>query len=128
MEMREKLSSAAQELEAAQKDLEMAQEKLNTGWYVVGTKGQLMEKGLVFKKGFFDDGDMSENVDKSLFKKVDIHELNEIILDSRKAKLVTTHPSESYEFIKMKKKVYRLVINNPEKFWSVSKFLIIEVE
>ena len=83
---------------------------------------------LIYKKGFFDDQEVNEDFDKSQFKKVDIFELKEILLDSKKAEIMTTHPSESYETVGIKKKVNKLVITNPELFWSVSKFLIIEIE
>ena len=72
--------------------------------------------------------EVNEDFDKSQFKKVNIYDLKEILLDARKADIVTTHPSESYEEIGIKKKVNKLVIKDPDLFWSVSKFLIIEIE
>jgi len=128
MEMREKLSSTAKELEDAQQKLDQAKEKLRSGWYVIGEKEELKEKGLIYNKGFFDNKEVNEDFDKSQFRKVNIYELKEIILDARKADIVTTHPTESYEFVGIKKKVNKLVITNPELFWSVSKFLIIEID
>ena len=128
LEMKEQLSDAARELQEAQERLDQAKEQLQSGWYVIGTKEELQSKGLIYKKGFFDNKSVNEDFDKSQFKKVNIHELKEIILDSRDAEIVTTHPSESYEMVGIKKKVNKLVIKNPELFWSVSKFLIIEVD
>lgn len=128
MEMKEQLSSTAAELEAAQRKLDMAKEKLQSGWYVIGTTDELKAKGLVYKKGFFEGDEVNEDFDLSQFKKVNIYDLKEIILDARKAELMTTHPSETYELQGIKKKVNKLVIKDPEQFWSVSKFLIIEIE
>lgn len=127
-EMKEQLSSAEKELQDAQAKLDLAKEKLQSGWYVIGTKEDLEAKGLIFHKGFFDNKAINEDFDKSQFKKVDIYDLKEVLLDARKAEIVTTHPSESYEKVGIKKKVNKLVIKNPELFWSVSKFLIIEIE
>jgi len=128
MEMRDQLSSTTKELEEAQQKLNKAKEELHSGWYVIGTRQELKSKGLMYKKGFFDNRDVDEDFDKNEFKKINIHELKELLLEARKAEIVTTHPSESYYIAGIKKKVNKLVISNPELFWSVSKFLIIEVE
>lgn len=128
IEMKEKLSSAAQELQSAQAKLDMASEKLKSGWYVIGTDDELRSKGLVYKDGLFSNQSVNEDFDRSLFKRIDIFDLKEILLDAKKAKIMTTHPTEAYEFVGIKKSVNKLVIKNPEQFWSVSKFLIIEIE
>lgn len=128
MEMKEKLSSAAQELQSAQAKLDMASEKLKSGWYIIGTNEELRAKGLVYKDGLFSSQAVNEDFDRSQFKKIDIFDLKEIMLDAKKARIMTTHPTEAYEFVGIKKAVNKLVIKNPEQFWSVSKFLIIEIE
>ena len=71
---------------------------------------------------------VNEDFDKSLFKKVNILDFKALILDGKRVEIITTHPTESYELQGIKKKVDRLLIKNPEKFWSVSKFLIVEIE
>ena len=128
MEMQEKLSSTSSELKAAQENLETTKARLYTGWYVKGTKEDLKSKGIVYTSGFLANKEVNEDFDKSLFSKVNILDFKELILDGKKAVIITTHPSESYEFQGIKKKMDRLLITNPEKFWSVSKFLIIEIE
>jgi chromosome segregation ATPase len=128
MEMKEQLTSAAEKLELAQGKLDEAQEKLESAWYVVGTKDELKAKGIVYKKGFFDNNSVNEDFDHSQFKKVNIYEFKEIILNVKKINVVTTHPSEAYESVGIKKKVSKFVITNPDQFWSVSKALVIEIE
>ncbi len=128
IEMKGQLSSKEAELAAAQERLEAVKEKLHSGWYIIGTRDDLKEKGLIYKKGIFDIKEVNKDFDKSLFKKVDIYELKEVLLDAKRAEIMTTHPTESYEVKGIKKKVSKLVIKEPELFWSVSKFLIIEVE
>lgn len=128
LEMQEKLSSASSELKAAQENLQSAQERLYSGWYVMGTKDELKSKGIVYTTGLLANKEVNEDFDRNLFKKVNTLDFKELILNGKKATIITTHPSESYELIGIKKKMDRLLIKNPEKFWSVSKFLIIEVE
>ena len=43
-------------------------------------------------------------------------------------KIITSHPSESYTLEKdaaKKDKVKNIVITNPDKFWSASKYLVV---
>ena len=128
MEMQEELNRQKAELDQAKEKLDQAKEKLLSGYYVIGTKEELTSKGLIYKRGFFDNKEVNEDFDKSQFKKVNIHDFKEILLDARKVEIVTTHPSESYEIKGIKKKVDKLVIKDHDLFWSVSKFLIIEIE
>ena len=122
------MSELKGQLKDRENKLDQVKEKLNSAWYIIGTEDELKEKGLVLRNGFFDDNNMSEDFDKSHFKKVNINDLKEIILNGKKANIITTHPSESYELMGIKKKVNRLIIKNPEDFWSASKYLIIEIE
>ena len=101
-----------------------AQDKqLNTAWYVFGTKKELknqhiMENGKV----------MTGNFNKSYFTKVDIREVSEIKLYSKSAKLLTTHPSSSYNLVRDANKQYTLRITNSQIFWSTSKYLVVLVK
>mgnify|MGYP006949635119 CR=1 FL=1 len=44
------------------------------------------------------------------------------------AKLLTTHPSSSYELVRDANKQYTLRITNPQIFWSTSKYLVVLVK
>ena len=46
---------------------------------------------------------------------------------AKKAKLLTTHPAASYELTKGADKNLTLKINDPEAFWSISKYLVVRV-
>ena len=103
---------------------------LNTGYYVIGTAKELMEKKIIDKKGGFigigRTKTLTPEFDKSNFTKIDITTLTEIPLNTKKATLLTTHPSTSYKFENGdKKKVDKLVILNYNNFWNKSKYLVI---
>ena len=53
--------------------------------------------------------------------------MKELKLYSKRADLLTTHPAGSYALVKDEKGQLTLVINNPDEFWSVSKYLVIQV-
>ena len=87
-----------------------AQDKqINTAWYVFGTKKELRNQHIM------EDGKvMTGNFNKNYFTKVDIRDLSEIKLYSKSAKLLTTHPSSSYNLVRDANKQYILRITNPQ--------------
>ena len=101
-----------------------AQDKqINTAWYVFGTKKELRNHHIM------EDGKvMTGNFNKNYFTKVDIRDLSEIKLYSKSAKLLTTHPSSSYNLVRDANKQYILRITNPQIFWSTSKYLVVLVK
>ena len=101
-----------------------AQEKaMNTAWFVFGTKSELKEQKIL-KNG---DVLQSDDFNKDYFTQIDIRTDKEIKLYSKSAKLLTTHPEGSYSLVKVTKGQYVLKITDPNKFWSVSKYLVIQV-
>lgn len=110
--------------------LVQAQDKaLNAAWFVFGTNSELKEQKIVTKK-FLQKKKVLENDDfnKNYFTQIDIRKDKEIKLYSKDAKLLTSHPDGTYEFIKDKKGTLTLKILNPNSFWSISRYLVIEVK
>ena len=50
------------------------------------------------------------------------------MLYSKRSELLTTHPTGSYELVKDDKGQLTLKITNPAEFWSVSRYLVIQVK
>ena len=97
--------------------------QLNTAWYVFGTKKELKEQG-VLNEGQVLRG----NFNKNYFTKVDIRQFSDLKLYSKDVKLLTTHPSSSYQLVRDANKQYSLRISNPQLFWSTSKYLVVQVK
>ena len=97
--------------------------QLNTAWYVFGTKKELKEQG-VLNEGQVLRG----NFNKNYFTKVDIRQFSDLKLYSKDVKLLTTHPSSSYQLVRDANKQYTLRITNPQLFWSTSKYLVVQVK
>lgn len=109
--------------------VETQDKALNAAWFVFGTNSELKEQKIVTKK-FLQKKKVLENDDfnKNYFTQIDIRKDKEIKLYSKDAKLLTSHPDGSYEFIKDKKGTLTLKILNPNSFWSISRYLVIEVK
>ena len=107
-------------------------EKLNTAFYAFGTAKELTKNGVLTKEGGFIGlgkiQKMKTDFNKTYFTQVDVSTTNTIILASKKAKFITTHPAGSYKIEGENGKAEKLTILNSDEFWSVSKYLVIVVE
>ncbi len=114
---------------AAQSEKINAQDKaLHTAYYCFGTSKELKAQNILTKKGLFTKTKvLQDGFNRDYFITIDIREVTEIPLFAAKAKLQSNHPNGSYEFVKDEDGNVTLKINNPDSFWSLSKYLVIEV-
>ncbi|MBR5512124.1 MAG: hypothetical protein IKU50_07965 [Bacteroidaceae bacterium] len=109
---------------AANEKIISAQENaLNTVWYAIGTKSELKEQKILDGKKVLRDA----AANMSYFTKCDRRELKTIETHEKNAKLLTTHPEGSYKLERNSEKKYVLTITDADNFWSVSKYLVIQV-
>lgn len=97
---------------------------LHTAYYVFGTKKELKQHNIL------DGGEVlrSAGFSKDYFTKIDTRTTRVIHLYSKNARLLTSHPGGTYTLTKDAQGQYTLRITDAEKFWSVSKFLVIVVK
>ena len=97
--------------------------QLNTAWFVFGTKNELKEQQILV-----DGKVLQSSFNKEYFTKIDIRVDKEIKLYSKSAEILTSHPSSSYTLQRDANKQYVLRITDPQRFWSTSKYLVIQVK
>ena len=116
--------SLAAENEAKARTVAEQDKAINAAWFVFGTKSEFKSQKIL------QSGDVLKNADfnKDYFTQIDIRTTKEIKLYSKRAELLTTHPAGSYELVKDDKGQLTLKITNPKEFWSVSKYLVIQVK
>ena len=107
-----------------------AQDKaINSAWFVFGTKDELKAQNILSKDGFFSKTKvLAKDFNKDYFTKIDIRIDKEIKLYSKSAQIMTSHPAGSYTLQRDANKQYVLRIDNPDVFWSTSKFLVVLVK
>ena len=123
-------SELTAENEAKAKTVAEQDKALNTAWFVFGTKKELKDQKILSGSGLFKKGSVLKDgdVNKDYFTQVDIRTTKEIKLYSKDADILTTHPTGSYALEKDDKGQLTLKITNPKEFWSVSKYLVIQVK
>jgi TolA-binding protein len=110
--------------EAKAKTVDEQDKTINSAWFVYGTKSELKNQNILKSGDVLKSGDFN----KDYFTKIDIRTTKEINLYSKSAEILTNHPAGSYELVKDSKKELTLKITNPTEFWSVSKYLVIQVK
>ena len=118
------------ENEAKAKTVSEQDKALNSAWFVFGTKKELKEQKILTDTGLFKKGKVLKDgdINKDYFTQIDLRTTKEIKLYSKDAEILTTHPSGSYALEKDDKGQLVLKITNPKEFWSVSKYLVIQVK
>jgi hypothetical protein len=107
-------------------------DKLHQAFLISGTYKDLKEKGLLSKEGGFIGIGRKESIHEdfsdTLFQEIDITKMKTIPVNSKSVKLVTEHPSGSYELVKEnEKEIAYIAIKNPEEFWKISKYAVVEI-
>ncbi|MBP6334661.1 MAG: hypothetical protein KA444_04240 [Bacteroidia bacterium] len=105
---------------------------LHTAYFVVGKSKELQETKLIDRQGGLlgigKTSKLAANFDNSKFTRIDYTQTTNIPINSKDVKIITSHASDSYTLDKDasdKDKVNNLIITNPEKFWSASKYLVV---
>lgn len=113
-----------------QEQVDLAMEvitELNTVYYTMGSVDELVSNSVIVKEGGFigigKKTDLSNNMNEAYFTKGDKTKLNEIKVIGKEPKFITDHPSDSYKW-----DGNTLTITDAQKFWKVSKYLVIEVK
>jgi hypothetical protein len=101
---------------------------LHTVWYCLAPLKQLKEEKIVTGGGLFQSKKLSANAfDPSYFTKADLRTLTSIPTNSKKIKILTLHPNDSYKLVVGADKKITIEITNATKFWSTSKYLVVQL-
>jgi len=103
---------------------------MHTVYYVIGKSKDLQTAKIIDRTGGFigigRTSKLSPKFDNSKFTRIDSRQVTTIAVGSKNAKIITTHPSDSYTLEKDKFGVVKnIVISDNEKFWSASKYLVV---
>jgi hypothetical protein len=111
-------------------ELRSTRDNMNTAFYAIGTKKELKDKKIVVREGFLffgEDKVLTDQFDDKYFSAIDIRQTDTIQVNRPKAELLTPHPQGSFELVAGEEGNLSLVILNAEKFWSISKYLVVQV-
>jgi len=126
------ITKKADTLAQKQELIEEKTYQLNKGFVAYGTYKELEENGVLKKDGGFlglgKHKSLQDNFDQQYFTELNIQDTKSIPLFSHKAKVISEHPDSSYSFIEEDGVIAYLEIEDPEEFWKISKYAVIEIK
>lgn len=121
------VKKVSSERDAAQQQSVELTNELNTCYVAIGSSKELKEHKIL-ESGFLRKTKiMKGDFDQTFFLKHDKRTLTSIPLHSKKAQIITNQPKGSYTITEQNgQKV--LTITNPEKFWSLTNYLVVKID
>lgn len=101
------------------------EKRLNQVFYIVGTKNELKNLGLLSGNALSKKRANYSNINNSQFHEVDARSFSTLVIDSKSPKLLTEKPASSYTMTKNNDGTTTLKITNSEEFWETSPYLIV---
>ncbi|MDE6337286.1 MAG: hypothetical protein K2J63_11700 [Muribaculaceae bacterium] len=114
--------------EKAQAEATAIENEANTVYYAIGTNKELKKNDLLEKKFLGQTKVLKGNFNESYFTKADKRTLSVIPTGSKKVKIWTNMPEDSYVIEENEDKTKTIKITNPKEFWSMTPFLVIQVD
>ena len=107
-------------------------QKLNEVAYVIGSKSELLENGVLTKSGGLigigKTRKLNSDLNTDYFTYVSKYKFQKITLGFKTVRLMTSHPTDSYRLSNSNEIIDSLIIINQNDFWRNSKFLVVEVK
>jgi uncharacterized protein YlxW (UPF0749 family) len=108
-------------------------DQLNTAYYIVGSRDELKQKGIISDEGGFLWGllgsttVLSGNEDPSDFEKIDVTHQPAIHVDGKIEEILPRRSSSSFALAQINNKNGVVMIKHPGKFWK-QKYLVIVID
>lgn len=128
----EKLHTTVDELNAKNTEhtttIAQQTQNMHRAYYVVGKPKELEEKNIITRKGgvlgIGRTNVVNPKIDNTKFTPIDYTETTAMTVESKNAKIISVHPSDSYT-IEKQEDSSTIIIKDPDKFWSASKYLVV---
>ena len=127
-EGQEQLKGETEAKEAAQAAAVEAENEANRVYYAIGTNKELKKNGLLEKKFLGATKVLKGEFNANYFTVGDKRNISTIPTNSKKVKIWSNVPAGSYEIVDGADGLKTIKITNPNAFWILSPYLIIQVD
>jgi DNA repair exonuclease SbcCD ATPase subunit len=107
-------------------------DELNKAYFASGTFKELKENGVVEKNGGFlflgKNETVQDDLNENYFTQLDKRSTDVFPLFTKKAEVISEHPDSSYSYIYEDDKIAYLKIEDPEEFWKITKYAVVQVK
>lgn len=102
-------------------------QSLHAAHYLFGTRKALREANVITRQGIFCPPIVSSQAQHAEFITVDTREFDSIQINEKKAKILSSHPKESYSLETGEDGKLILKILDEQAFWQQTKYLVVMV-
>lgn len=127
-ETQEQVKTETAAKEQAQQEATTANNELNVVYYAIGTNKELKKNNIISKKFMGATKVMKGDFNTAYFTKGDKRNLTVIPTSGKKIKLWSNNPAGSYQIITESNGTQSIKITDPARFWSISPYLIIQID
>jgi hypothetical protein len=108
-------------------------EQLHKAYWTFGTFKELKENGVVAREGGIlgilgTNKTLNKELNHNYFTELDIRSTQTIPLYAKKAEVISEHSDSSYRFVYQDDLIAYLEIEDPNEFWKLTKYAVIEVK
>lgn len=104
--------------------------EINTAWFAMGSRRELIDNNVISREGGFlgigRTNRLKSDLNKDFFTRLDIRRDFDITIAGENPELISSHPPDSYEFITEEDELI-LRIKSSDQFWSTTKHLVIQI-
>lgn len=126
-ELAQDVDSLDRESKAQQMTIAEQDRTLHQGNYLIGTRKELKDAGVISRQGIFCPPIVSLQVENAGFTPLDVRETQSIALGSKKAKVLSSHPAEAYALEEGEDGNLVLKIKDADNFWRQTRYLVLMV-
>lgn len=127
----ENLTQNVEALDKANKNQQMTINEqdaaIHQGHYLLGSRKELKEAGVISRQGIFCPPIVSSQAQQADFATLDIREMKNIPLNTKKAKVLSVHPKEAYTLEAGEDGNLVLKINDESNFWKQTRYLVVMI-
>lgn len=114
--------STGQKMTISQQD-----QAIHTAHYLLGSRKALKETKVISRQGIFCPPIVSAQAQNANFVDIDVREMKSLPLNTKKAKILSVHPAESYTIETADDGMQTLKINDENSFWKQTKYLVVMI-
>lgn len=119
-------------LEVTAEVLTQTENELNKAYFATGTFKELKENGVVTRDGGFlflgRNERLQDNLNENYFTELDKRNTDIFPIFAKKAEIVSEHPDSSYRYIYDENQIAYLKIEDPEEFWKITRYAVVQVK
>ena len=124
------IDTLQQDVQERTRTLEAKTVEINTAFFTMGSRKELLEWGIITRAGGFlgigRTNRLNPAFDPAHFVRIDMRNTTEITIPGSQSTFITPHPEGTFEFA-YAEGIKTLIILDPVKFWSNSRYLVVEI-